>query len=192
MAAEVWILPPDSVTGTRWTRWPPASNFRRDQAPAPSTMKLISLKPPSSVSLELATSTRQPFLGVHGVHAEEIGREEHALLPADAAADLHDDVFAVVGILRQEQDPDLALAAFPLGSCGAELLLVAELRRGIHVLAGGKPGAIGLDEGAQLARFLLAGGKGRGVGVDLRPLHAGAELFVLIFQLFKLFKHENS
>ena len=61
MAAEVWILPPDSVTGTRWTRWPPASNFRRDQAPSPSTIKLISLKPPSSVSLELATSTRQPF-----------------------------------------------------------------------------------------------------------------------------------
>ena len=36
---------------------------------------------------------------------------------------------------------------------------------------------------------VVGGGEGCGVGVDLRPLHAGAELFVLIFQLFKLFKH---
>jgi len=61
VAAEVWMRPPDSVTGTRWTLWPPASYFRRDQAPAPSTTKLISLMPPSSVMLELAISIFQPF-----------------------------------------------------------------------------------------------------------------------------------
>ena len=33
VAAEVWMRPEDSVSGTRWTRWVPASNFRRDQAP---------------------------------------------------------------------------------------------------------------------------------------------------------------
>ena len=35
VAALVWTRPPDSVSGTRWTRWTPLSNFSRDQAPRP-------------------------------------------------------------------------------------------------------------------------------------------------------------
>ena len=30
VAVEVWTRPPDSVSGTRWTRWTPLSNFRRE------------------------------------------------------------------------------------------------------------------------------------------------------------------
>ena len=30
VAVEVCTLPPDSVSGTRWTRWTPDSNFRRE------------------------------------------------------------------------------------------------------------------------------------------------------------------
>ena len=54
------MRPEDSVTGTRWTRWVPLSYLSRDQAPSPSTRKLISLSPPSSVSLRLTTSSFQP------------------------------------------------------------------------------------------------------------------------------------
>ena len=53
------MRPPDSVSGTRWTRWTPLSNFRRDQAPSPSIVKQISFTPPSSVSLTESTSTFQ-------------------------------------------------------------------------------------------------------------------------------------
>ena len=62
VAALVWIRPLLSVTGTRWTRWAPLSNFSRDQAPSPSIKKLISLMPPSSVSLADTTSSRHPRL----------------------------------------------------------------------------------------------------------------------------------
>src|SRR5581483_10380982 len=33
-AADVWIRPCDSVTGTRWTRCTPPSYFSRDQTPS--------------------------------------------------------------------------------------------------------------------------------------------------------------
>ena len=51
VAAEVWMRPLASVTGTRCTRWTPLSNFSRPKTPSPLTAKTISLKPPSSVSL---------------------------------------------------------------------------------------------------------------------------------------------
>ena len=50
VAAEVWMRPPDSVSGTRCTRWVPASNFSRDHAPSPSTVAQTSFTPPSSVT----------------------------------------------------------------------------------------------------------------------------------------------
>ena len=60
VAAEVWMRPEDSVSGTRWTRWVPASNFRRDQAPWPSMVALASLTPPSSVVFSYTSSMFQP------------------------------------------------------------------------------------------------------------------------------------
>ena len=35
VAALVWMRPPDSVSGTRWTRWTPLSNFSRDAGSRP-------------------------------------------------------------------------------------------------------------------------------------------------------------
>ena len=60
VAAEVWMRPLDSVSGTRCTRWVPASNFSRDQAPSPSTVATASFTPPNSVSLRDANSMRKP------------------------------------------------------------------------------------------------------------------------------------
>src|SRR5659263_754002 len=36
VTVDVWIRPPASVAGTRWTRWTPLSYFRRLYAPRPS------------------------------------------------------------------------------------------------------------------------------------------------------------
>ena len=42
-------------------------------------------------------------LGVAGVHAEELAREERSLLAAGAGANFEQDVFVVVGIARRQQ-----------------------------------------------------------------------------------------
>ena len=59
VAVDVCMRPPASVSGTRCTRWTPLSNLKRDQAPRPSTVKLISFMPPSSVWFAFATETFQ-------------------------------------------------------------------------------------------------------------------------------------
>ena len=59
VTVEVWIRPPASVAGTRWTRWTPLSYFRRLYAPRPSIMAITSLVPPSPVSLRERISTFQ-------------------------------------------------------------------------------------------------------------------------------------
>ena len=43
MAAEVWMRPPASVAGTRWTRCTPLSNFNRPNTPSPVTVAITSL-----------------------------------------------------------------------------------------------------------------------------------------------------
>jgi len=62
VTAEVWILPPASVVGTRWTRWPPDSYFRLSYASGLLTEKIISLYPPMPVELTLRYSIFQPFM----------------------------------------------------------------------------------------------------------------------------------
>ena len=43
VAAEVWMRPLASVSGTRCTRWTPDSNFSRANTPRPVTLAMISL-----------------------------------------------------------------------------------------------------------------------------------------------------
>ena len=63
-AADVWMRPWDSVTGTRWTRCTPPSNFsRRPDAPrraAALTATATSLYPPRSDVLGVEDLGRQP------------------------------------------------------------------------------------------------------------------------------------
>ena len=40
---------------------------------------------------------------IHGVHAVQIMRKQHAFFPSDSAADLHDHILAVIGILGKQQ-----------------------------------------------------------------------------------------
>ena len=62
------MRPCASVSGTRCTRCTPLSNFSREYAPSPSTMKLISLKPPSSVSFAPMRSVLKPFAVAYMVY----------------------------------------------------------------------------------------------------------------------------
>ena len=63
-AAEVWMRPCDSVTGTRCTRCTPPSYLSLDQAPVPPrpalTATVASLTPPSPVTVESMISVFQP------------------------------------------------------------------------------------------------------------------------------------
>ena len=59
-AAEVWMRPPLSVTGTRCTRWTPLSNLSLAKTPLPDTLATISLKPPMSEAFSEIGSMRQP------------------------------------------------------------------------------------------------------------------------------------
>ena len=59
MTVEVWMRPAASVTGIRWTRCTPRSNFSRLQAPLPWTAKTTSLKPPWPVRWLPISSIRQ-------------------------------------------------------------------------------------------------------------------------------------
>ena len=68
VTVEVWMRPWVSVSGTRWTRWTPLSNFRRLYTSGPSTEKTISFTPPSSVSLALMVSHCQPRLAAYIVY----------------------------------------------------------------------------------------------------------------------------
>ena len=52
VTADVWIRPPDSVSGMRCTRWTPLSNFIFSYTFLPETEKTISLKPPRPLSWE--------------------------------------------------------------------------------------------------------------------------------------------
>ena len=60
VAAEVWMRPCVSVSGTRCTRCTPDSNFSLAKAPRPFTSAMISLKPPTVPSEAEITSTLQP------------------------------------------------------------------------------------------------------------------------------------
>ncbi len=60
VAVEVWILPCDSVSGTRCTRCVPPSNLKIEYAPCPFTPNTSSLNPPASFSLAESVSVFNP------------------------------------------------------------------------------------------------------------------------------------
>ncbi len=96
VAAEVWIRPWVSVDGTRWTRWPPLSNWRWRKAPSPVIPNEASLKPPSSVGTRSRTLEGPAVgFGVPAVHLEQVAGEERGLVAAGPGADLDDQARAV-------------------------------------------------------------------------------------------------
>ncbi len=190
VAALVWTRPWLSVTGTRCTRWGPASCFRRAQASGPFTTRVISRKPPMSDGC-VARSL---------VHAGQVGRPQVRFLAAFGAPDLEDDVPAVVGIGGDEQlaepgvelgQPRLVLgdlgadvvAHVGLGLPGQQLPGIGEVGFGASVLP------IRVDDRAELG--VTSSGVARGAlitgGVDLRE--ARFELLELGLEVGEAFEH---
>ena len=82
------MRPPLSVTGTRWTRWTPLSNFSRANTPWPVTDGDDFL-----VAAELGGAGRDQLdppallFGIALVHAEQVAGEQRRLVAAGAGAD---------------------------------------------------------------------------------------------------------
>ena len=108
VADEVWTRPCDSVTGTRWTRCGPASNFMRDHTP-------VAGHPEHDLgeATQLGRRGRHhlerpaPAGGERPVHLEQVAGEQVRLLASLGPADLDDDVALVIGVAWEEQDLDL-------------------------------------------------------------------------------------
>ena len=140
-----------------------------------------------------------PF-GVHGVHAEKIGGEKRALLTADAAADLYDDVFPVVRVLRQQEDLQLLRRAFHAGARFAERFarkvfhfgVGEKLFRALGFLPEGLVARIGLH---QRGKLCLLAAERRGL-LRVRPDFALREhvfdLRVFLRETFQLFEHPRA
>ena len=68
VAAEVWILPLDSVSGTRCTLCAPLSYLSLEYAPFPFMRRTASLMPPSPVSLSSISSVFQRLRSAYLVY----------------------------------------------------------------------------------------------------------------------------
>ena len=62
-------------------------------------------------------------LGVHGVHAQQAVGKQGGFLAAGTAADLHDDVFAVVHVLGQQQNFEIIFQLCHILTFFADFLL---------------------------------------------------------------------
>ena len=83
-----------------------------------------------------------PALGVHGVHPQQVGGKQRALLAADTGPDLQHHALVVVGVFGQQQTLQLVLQPLPLRLGGGQLLLpkLLQLRVGQHARGGGNIG----------------------------------------------------
>ena len=187
VTVEVWMRPAASVSGTRWTRWTPLSYFRREYAPRAlddeaDFLDAAQLRVVHVRDLALPAAG----LGVHGVHAVEAAREQRGFLPADAGADLNDDVFPVVRVTGEHQEfylllqllkaglSSLQLLAGKLSHFGVrqQLLRVCNVGLALEVLTAGG------GQGRELLLLLCQLGIGLGVGIVLRLGHFPLQLRV--------------
>ena len=136
VAVEVWIRPLASVTGTRCTRCVPALVLQADVG--------VGTLHEEDCLVDAVLARTRPrtristfhFLGrgVAQVHVVEDAGEQVGLVAAHRAADLHDDVATLVGVLGQQErlDPLLERGHQRLGLVDLlahELALVARRSR---------------------------------------------------------------
>ena len=137
------------------------------------------------------------LFGVHGVHTVEVRREERALLAAHAAAQLHDDVFPVVRVARQEQHAQLLIKPLLVRLRLPQLLLrhVAQLGIGeqLRRLGDGPLRAaivlVALRDRLKLLLLLREPPQLLRVAVDLRHGQQLSDLRAAARDLFQLLPH---
>ena len=177
-AAEVWMRPWLSVTGTRWTRCTPPSYFSRAHGASPGCGSAPGLHrhPHVLVAAEVGLGGVDDLgapaapLGVAQVHPQQVTGEQGRLLATLAGLDLEDDVAVVVGVARDEHPPQLVLGGgqrlLQLGQLGGERrVLGRQLAGGGHVVTGGVPRVVGRDGRSQRRVALVQLAHLGGVGV---------------------------
>ncbi len=141
MAAEVWMRPCVSVSGTRCTRCTPLSNLSLAKTPRP----LISghdLLVPAGGALAFGQDLDPPSLefGVAGIHAEQIPGEKRRLVATGPRTDLEDRALLVRGILRQQKEAQRLGAAFDvLRACGRSSSARARISASVAGIARSRP-----------------------------------------------------
>ncbi len=128
VAAEVWMRPCASVSGTRCTRCTPLSNFSRPNTPSPVD-RGDDLLVAADLALGDAVDLHLPAvqLGVALVHAEEVAGEQRRLVAAGAGAHLEDRRGVLVRVLRRQQQRHRRARAPAGGRSSARKLLAGEL-----------------------------------------------------------------
>ena len=148
----------------------------------------------AKLGLVIVQKLQPPTLGrgVHGIHPKQAVGKQRALLAADAAADLNNDVFLVVGIPGQKQHSQLFGKRLGLFFCRLVFLLAKvlhfrlklhQLKRLVHCLPRGLVGPEGLHHRLKLALLFHRAGCGLGIGIEIRLLAAGLQLFISVFHL---------
>ena len=131
------------------------------------------------------------FGGVHGIHPKKAVGKQGAFLAADAAPDLHNHVFVVVGIFGQQQNLQLVIQLLLLG-LGLGVGFLAQLfhfRIGhqflgfFHILLGLAVGLVSFHNGFQVIFFFNQPGRLFRVGVKIRLFGFCAELFVFVAKI---------
>ena len=135
-------------------------------------------------------------VGVHIVHSIKTMRKERRFFPADAGADLQNDVAVIVRVARQ-QHTQLLLELRAAGTAEIDLLArdlvqlgVAQQRlrlRDLRLTGGIRP--IGLHDRLQLALLAAELCKHRGVGIIRGVGQLALQLAVPVFNLSQLFEH---
>ena len=156
VAVEVWIRPWASVSGTRWTRWPPLSNWRWRNDPSPGDAERDLAEAGQLGRLEVERlELPAHLLGEPAVHLEQVAGEQGRLVAAGAGADLDDqrrmagagaavveqvaELLALL-LLPGPQALELGLGVGPhlgVGLAGAELLGLGDLPAQLEVTAVG-------------------------------------------------------
>jgi hypothetical protein len=132
-----------SVSGTRWTRWPPDSNLSFEYAPAHDSDDHFLV--PADLGRALGDHFRGPAvaLGKAHVHPQQVAGEQTGLVTAGACTDLEKDVAVIVRVLGQQQPLQVGFQRFDASARGVYLLLGKRLhvRVGQHLLG---PGEVGM------------------------------------------------
>ena len=109
--------------------------------------------------------TPAPSLRVMDIHPVNITREQSGLIAASPRADLHDDIFVIIGVLGQEQDPQFfledrdlvsGLRQLFLGQCPKFLvILLSQEELGVFLIRlGFFIGLVSLHQRSQIALLL--------------------------------------
>ena len=106
-----------------------------------------------------------PALNVHGVHPHQAVGKQRGLFAARTAAQLHDDAFAIVDILGQQQNFEIIFQLRHFLTFFADLLLYHFLKVRIKGLA--------LEQGFGLSKMILRRDQGTVRNLPLFPAGSG-------------------